>query len=72
VSEQVVVPFGDNPSDQATLLLAAAEELGFDQSVVGTSEGSFVVPPEVQERAFGEAKPTKKAAASRSATRKKV
>lgn len=72
VSERVEVPFGDNASETATLLLAAAEELGLDQRVVGTSESGFLVPGEVKDKAFGQAKPTKKAAAKKSATRKKV
>lgn len=49
----VEVPFGDNPSETATLLLAAAEELGLGQEVVGTQEGAFLVPPEVNKKAFG-------------------
>jgi hypothetical protein len=66
--EQIEVPFGDSPSDTAVLLLAAAEELGLDQGVVGTREGSFVVPPEVHEKAFPTAK---KAAVKKSAPKKK-
>jgi hypothetical protein len=34
------------------LLLAAAEDLGLDQSVVKTYEGGFTVPKEVHEKAF--------------------
>jgi hypothetical protein len=66
--EQIEVPFGDDPSQTATLLLAAAEELGLDQSVVGTQEGAFLVPPEVNDKAFK--KPAKKAA-TKSAAKKK-
>jgi len=52
MSDLVEVPFGDNPSETATLLLAAAEELGVGQSVVGTVEGGFLVPDEVHKKAF--------------------
>lgn len=72
MSDEVIeVPFDDNPSDQANLLLAAAEDLGLDQGVVGTREGSFVVPREVHDKAFGKSEPTKKTAAKKSTTRKK-
>jgi hypothetical protein len=64
MSDEVAVPFGDNPSDQATLLLAAAEDLGLDPGVVRTTEGGFAVPEEVNDKAFGKKKtPAKKAAA---------
>jgi hypothetical protein len=52
MGDQVEVPFGENPSETATLLLAAAEELGLDQGVVGTVEGGFLVPSEVNDKAF--------------------
>ena len=52
MSDQVEVPFGDEPGEQATLLLAAAEELGLDPDVVRTSEGAFVVPSEVNDKAY--------------------
>ena len=52
MGDLVEVPFGENASETATLLLAAAEELGVGQGVVGTQEGSFVVPPEVKDKAF--------------------
>jgi hypothetical protein len=71
VSEQVEVLFNDNPSEQATLLLAAAEDLGLDPGVVGTTEGAFVVPQEVHDKAFGSPEPEKKTA-KKSTTRKKV
>lgn len=48
-------------SDNATLLLAAAEELGLEPEVVRTSEDGFVVPQEVHDKAFGKAKATKSA-----------
>ena len=68
MSDAVEVPFDDNPTDQAVLLLAAAEELDLDQSVVATGEGMFVVPQEVHDKAFGKKKaPAKKAAAKKSA-----
>ena len=69
--ELVEVPFGDNASDQATLLLAAAEDLGLDPSTVGTREGAFVVPQEVHDKAFGKPEPAKKTAAKKTATKKK-
>lgn len=51
--------------DNAVLLLAAAEELGLDHRVVAVSpsEGAFVVPSEVADKAgIGSAKPRKSAA----------
>lgn len=50
-SREVAVPFGDNPSDTATLLLAAAEESGVDQSVVRASSGTFYVPAGIAKKA---------------------
>lgn len=70
MSDEVEVQFGDNPADTAVLLLAAAEDLGLDPSVVGTREGAFVVPSEVHDKAFGKNEP-KKTAAKKTATRKK-
>jgi hypothetical protein len=52
MSDQVNVGFDESPRDQAVLLLAAAEDLGLDQSVVKTYEGGFTVPKEVHEKAF--------------------
>lgn len=51
----VEVPFGEKPGDTATLLLAAAQELGLNSSLVQTrpTKHLFVVPEEVYERAFG-------------------
>jgi hypothetical protein len=60
MSDQVEVPFGDNPSDQAVLLLAAAEDLGLDADVVRTAEGAFVVSQEVHDKAFPPKKSSKK------------
>lgn len=54
--------------DNAVLLLAAAEELGLDPRtvVVSPSEGAFVVPSEVADKAgLGEEQKPKKAAAKR-------
>lgn len=48
----VEVPFDDKTADNAVLLLAAAEELGLGPEVVRTSEGAFVVPEEVRDKAF--------------------
>jgi len=60
MSDEVDVPFDDNPSDQAVLLLAAAEDLGLDPDVVRTSEGGFVAPKEVHDKAFPPKKSKKK------------
>ena len=54
--EQVEVEFGDNASDAATLLLAAAEELHGDQTLVKTGTGVFVVPKSVADKAGLKAK----------------
>lgn len=54
--EQVEVEFGDNASETATLLLAAAEELHGDQTLVGTGTGVFVVPKSVADKAGLKAK----------------
>ncbi len=53
MSESVEVPFGDDPSETATLLLAAAVELDLDPAVEvrTTSEGMFVVSEEVAKKA---------------------
>ncbi len=74
---EIQVPFGDNNSDNAVLLLAAAEELGLDPSVVKTNEGAFLVSQEIYDKAFGprdeEPKvPVKKTAAKRTAAKKTV
>lgn len=75
MSDEVEVEYGDNPGDQATLLLAAASELGLDPSVVkvtshGSSGGSFTVPAEVNEKAFGGDKPAAKKAAKKAPAKK--
>ncbi len=52
MSEYVEVPFEGKAEVKATLLLAAAEELGLGQGVVQTRTGAFYVPAEVNEKAF--------------------
>lgn len=60
MSELVEIPFGDNPGDTAVLLLAAAVGLGLEPHVVATtSEATFVVPAEVNSKAFPPKKSTK-------------
>lgn len=49
--EEVEVEFGDDPSETATLLLAAAEELHGDQNLVRTGTGVFYVPQSVADKA---------------------
>ena len=66
----VEVPFDDNTTDNAVLLLAAAEELGLGAGVVTTTEGSFVVPQEVHDKAFRKPEPEKKAPAKKAAKKK--
>jgi len=51
MARRTEVPFGDNASDTAVLLLAAAEALGLDQAVVKTGTGVFIVPTEVADAA---------------------
>lgn len=70
MSDTVEVPFGDDPSKTATLLLASAEKVEGDQTVVQTSTDgvvpSFIVPKKVAEDAgFGKKSPAKKAAAKK-------
>lgn len=66
MSDEVVVPFGDNREETAVLLLAAAEEAGVDPSVVRTGSFEFFVPKEIAEAAGVGDKPAKKAAAKKS------
>lgn len=68
MTDTATVPFDEKASDNAVLLLAAAEELGLGAGAVKTAEGSFVVPQEVYDRAFGE--PAKKTAAKKTAKKK--
>lgn len=61
MSDTVEIPFGEKPVETATLLLAAAEELGLPAFVVATtSKGTFVVPSEVNDKAFPPKKSSKK------------
>lgn len=55
-SAEVVVSFGDNPSETATLLLAAAEDLGREPGVVRTGEGVFYVTADLAKKAGVKAK----------------
>jgi len=52
----VTVPFGDNPGDTATLLIAAAEETGAGRFAVRTGTGVFYVPAHIAEKAGVEVK----------------
>jgi hypothetical protein len=77
MSDQVEVKFSGEASDRAVLLLAAAEELGLDASVIRSSYGAFLVPEEVAKKAGfdGDGEPTKttvakKAPAKKAATKK--
>jgi hypothetical protein len=47
----IEIPFGDNNTDNAVLLLAAAEELKQDASVVRTSDSAFIVPEDIAKKA---------------------
>lgn len=52
MSTIVEVPFGDDPSKTATLLLGAAADLDLQPEVVGTtSNATFKVPEEVASKA---------------------
>lgn len=68
----IKIPFGNNNKDNAVLLLAAAEELGLDSSVVRTSTSAFVVPEDVAKKAGfnSEGEPAKKAAKKAPAKKK--
>lgn len=50
-NEPVEIPFDDDPGKQATLLLAAAEDLDLDQSEVRTTGGGFLVSSEIADKA---------------------
>jgi hypothetical protein len=74
MTDQVKVPIS---TDNAVLLLAAAHELGLEPSVVQTQGGAFLVPAEVEKKAFAPRKtedsdeaPAKKTAAKKSTTKK--
>jgi len=47
----VYVGYGDDASETATLLLAAAEKTHEDQTIVRTVEGGFMVPKDVADEA---------------------
>jgi phage protein D len=47
----IEIPFGDNNKDNAVLLLAAAQELELEASVVRTTYSAFIVPEEVAKKA---------------------
>lgn len=75
MSELVEVPFEGKAGDKATLLLAAAEELELPASVIRTKQGAFLVPEEVEKKAFGARKSDdegdkQKAAAKKTAAKK--
>lgn len=78
MSDTVEVPFEGKAGEKATLLLAAAEELDLPASVIRTGNGKFLVPAEVEKKAFdsrsGDDKqkaPAKKAAAKKSDSKDK-
>lgn len=69
-SELVEVGFElDADQDNATLLLAAAEELDLPPSVVTTSSTGFLAPKEVVDKAFGN-QDEKKASAKKAPAKK--
>lgn len=63
-NEPVEVDFDDDPGKQATLLLAAAEDLGLDPGEVRTTGGGFLVSQELHDKAFGKKRAAKKTAAT--------
>lgn len=70
MSELIEVPFGDNAKETAVLLLAAAEKVLGDQSVVLTTSEGFIAPEEVVKEAGAKPeseapKPAKKAPAKK-------
>lgn len=69
---EVEVPYGDNASETATLLLAAAEELGYQPWQVRTTSDNtvFLVPEEVAEKVESDKKSDEKAAAKKTAAKK--
>lgn len=64
-NEPVEVEFDGDPGKQATLLLAAAEDLGLDASEVRTTGGGFVVSQELHDKAFGKKRSSAKKAADK-------
>lgn len=67
----IEVPYGENPKETATLLLAAAIELGIDKTSIRTAprRDLFVVPDEVAYKALG-TEPEGEAPAKKAATKK--
>jgi topoisomerase IA-like protein len=51
VSDMLRIPFGDDPAKTATLLLGAADDLEQPREVVGTTQGAFLVSPEIAKKA---------------------
>lgn len=52
MSDNVTIPFGDDPRETAVLLLGAAEEMDLGQEIVRTTgDGQFMAPREVAESA---------------------
>lgn len=51
--DDVLVPYGEKPSETATLLLGAADELGYEPWVVRNQpeDGGFRVTPDVAKKA---------------------
>jgi len=68
MSDEILIAYGDNPGDTATLLLGAADELELEPWVVRNQpeDNGFLVPVEVAEKA-GLSKP--KSAAKKSASK---
>lgn len=71
MSDEVEVPYGKNPQETAILLLAAAEELGLPPAVVRTNPGVFIVPAEVNAKAFEQEKPAAKKTAAKTTDKPK-
>jgi hypothetical protein len=70
---EVLIPYGDNASDTATLLLGAAEDLELDPGVVRNQpdDGGFRVPEEVADKAgLGEPDEEPKKKTSKKASKK--
>lgn len=52
MSDNVTIPFGDDPRETAVLLLGAAEEMELGQEIIRTTgDGQFVAPREVADAA---------------------
>lgn len=51
MSDMLRIPFGDDPAKTATLLLGAADDLEQPREVVGTTQGAFLVSPEIAKKA---------------------